>query len=315
MGHALLRSSIAYNSSSRQPLVPNMNESQASPAKMAWPESLAPIANRLCCPVCRSELNFTGEHIACTGCAQNYPLLEGMPLLAKEGTVENWAPETTISEDSTEYQQAYQEVAEAEFYNREYERHLFKRWSTATEYRLLNRLLGSQGRSEIILDIPSGGGRLSPGIAPHADLIIEADIALGQILYGSRKPALETPQLWMTASAFHIPLRDNAVDGTVCPRLNHHLPSAAERERLIEELLRVSRRFVVMTFFDYHSFKNWWRRARAPFNKKPPKLTMTVQRVRELAEANGARLVEYPMLSALSSGHRYALMVKEDAPG
>lgn len=236
-----------------------------------------------------------------------------MPLMAQEGTVDTWSPETGISEDSVEYQQAYRDVAEAEFYNTEYEAHLFKRWSTATEYRLLKRLLGSQGHSEVILDLPSGGGRLSAGIAPHTDLIIEADIALGQIVYGAQKSTLSVPQIWMTASAFHIPLRDNAVDGTVCPRLNHHLPSAAERERLIEELLRVSRRFVVMTFFDYHSFKNTWRRVRAPFNKKPPKLTMTVQRVRELAEANGARLVDYPMLSPLSSGHRYALMVKDES--
>ncbi len=267
-----------------------MNDSPSSTQGPDWPASLAPIADRLCCPSCRGDLRYTGEHIDCTACAQAFPILEGMPLLAKEGTVESWSPGTTISEDSTEYQQAYQEVAEAEFYNREYERHLFKRWSTAAEYRILERLLGSQGRSEVILDIPSGGGRLSPAIVPHTDLLVEADIALGQILYGSRKPALDTPQLWMTASAFHIPFRDNAVDGTVCPRLNHHLPSAEERERLIEELLRVSRRFVVMTFFDYHSFKNWWRRVRAPFNKKPPKMTMTVQRVRELAEANGARL-------------------------
>ena len=82
-------------------------------------------------------------------------------------------------------------------------------------------------------------------------------------------------------------------------------------ERLIEELLRVSRRFVVMTFFDFYSLKNWLRRARRPFNKKPPKLTMKVERVRELAAANGARLVKYPMLAPTSSGHRYALMVKD----
>jgi ubiquinone/menaquinone biosynthesis C-methylase UbiE len=144
----------------------------------------------------------------------------------------------------------------------------------------------------------------------HTELLIEADIGVGQVLYGKRHSKLDTPQIWMTASAFHIPFRDNSVDGTVCCRLCHHLPSAIERERLVEELLRVSRRFVIMTFFDYYSLKNWLRRARRPFNKKPPKMTMTVQRVRELAEANGARLVQYPMLAPTSSGHRYALMVK-----
>lgn len=288
-----------------------MNDSVA--ASSSWPEPLAPIADRLCCPACGGALRFTEGHIACTACPQTYPVHEGIPLMAREGTVDTWSPETEISEDSIEYQQAYRELEEAAFYNTEYEAHRLKRWSTATEYRLLERLLGSQGRSEVILDIPSGGGRLSPRIAEYAELVVEADIALGQVLYGSRKPPLATPQVWMTASAFHIPFRDNAVDGTVCPRLNHHLPSAAERERLIEELLRVSKRFVIMTFFDHYSLKNWLRRIRAPFNKKPPKLTMTVERVRELAEANGARLVACPMLSPTSSGHRYALMVKDGA--
>lgn len=283
-------------------------------AAAGWPPHLAPVADRLRCPVSRAPLRYADGRLHSTGGDASYPVLEGIPLLAIEGTVDGWAPGVQVSEDSTAYQQAYQEVEEAEFYNREYRDRRLKRWSTAAEYRLLDRLLGSQGRSEMILDLPSGGGRLSPRIAAHADLLIEADIALGQVLVGKRQPPLATPQIWMTASAFHIPLRDDAVDGTVCPRLCHHLPSPAERERLIEELLRVSRRFVVMTFFDHHSLKNWLRRIRAPFNKKPPKLTMTVRRVRELAEANGARLVACPMLSPTSSGHRYALMVKNPRP-
>jgi hypothetical protein len=117
----------------------------------------------------------------------------------------------------------------------------------------------------------------------------------------------------MTASAFHIPLRDNAVDGTVCVRLAHHLPTAVERERLLRELLRVSRRFVVMTYFDHHSLKNLLRRLRRPFNRKEPKMTMTTERVAALAREAGARLVDAPPLSRMGSGHRYALIVKEGA--
>jgi SAM-dependent methyltransferase len=232
-------------------------------------------------------------------------------MLARAGTVESEEPGDWDGEDSTPYQQEYEEFAEAEGYNRAYQDEMLKRWSTNREFRLLDQLLSSQGRSETLLDLPCGGGRLSPRIGAHTDLLLEADIAVGQVLYGKRHSDLDTPQVWMTASAFHIPLADNAVDGTVCCRLCHHLPLPAERERLIEELLRVSRRFVVMTFFDYYSLKNWLRRARRPFNKKPPKLTMKVSQVRELAEANGARLVKYPMLAPTSSGHRYALMVKD----
>ena len=275
------------------------------------PPLLRPVEHLLCCPACGASLAVGSDELRCAGCDAVYPIRDGVPLLAREGTVENWEPGSEFDEDSTGYQQAYQEVDEAEYYNRAYQDQLLKRWSTNREFRLLDRLLSSQGHSSLLLDIPSGGGRLSPRMAPYTDHLIEADIAVGQVLYGRRHSQLETPQIWMTASAFHIPFRDNSVDGSVCCRLNHHLPTPAERERLIEELLRVSRRFVIMTFFDYYSLKNWLRRARRPFNRKPPKMTMTVRRVRELAEANGARLVEYPMLAPTSSGHRYALMVKD----
>lgn len=269
------------------------------------------ITRLLRCPGCAGDLSLDHARFRCENCNEHYPVHDGVPMLARQGTVENWASGVEPNEDSTEYQREYEEFAEAEIYNRAYQDELLKRWSTNREFRLLDQLLTSQGHSKLLLDLPCGGGRLSPRIGAHTELLIEADIAVGQVLYGKRHSQVETPQVWMTASAFHIPLADNSVDGAVCCRLCHHLPLPAERERLIEELLRVSNRFVIMTFFDYYSLKNWLRRARRPFNKKPPKLTMTVRRVRELAEANGARLVQYPMLAPTSSGHRYALMVKE----
>lgn len=285
-----------------------MSDSNTVPDTESGLERIRPL---LCCPACAGNLALDPDQFRCENCGEHYPVHDGVPMLARKGTVESWASGADLDEDSSEYQKEYEEFAEAELYNRAYQDQLLKRWSTVREFKLLDQLLASQGHSELLLDLPSGGGRLSPRIGAHTDLLIEADIAAGQVLYGRRHSNLETPQVWMTASAFHIPLRDNSVDGTVCCRLCHHLPTPEERERLIRELLRVSRRFVIMTFFDFYSLKNWLRRVRQPFNKKPPKLTMTVKRVRELAEANSARLVKYPMLAPTSSGHRYALMVKD----
>jgi PHD/YefM family antitoxin component YafN of YafNO toxin-antitoxin module len=117
----------------------------------------------------------------------------------------------------------------------------------------------------------------------------------------------------MTASAFQIPLRDSSVDGTVCVRLNHHLPTEAERQQLVRELLRVSKRFVIMSFFDYYSLKNTLRRLRRPFNRKPSKSTMKTRELRRLAQDCGATLVACPAIFSMGSGHRYALMVKDKA--
>ena len=167
------------------------------------------------------------------------------------------------------------------------------------------------GHSRIVLDLPCGGSRLTPAFADAAELVIEADIAHGQLLFGRAESSVATPRVWMTASAFHIPLRDNGVDGTICVRLSHHLPTAAERERLLTELLRVSRRFVIMTFFDHYSLKNLLRRLRRPFDRLPPKMTMTTARVAEFAREHGARLIAAPPLSRIGSGHRYALIAKD----
>lgn len=224
--------------------------------------------------------------------------------------VDNKKPADQTSEA---YQQNYQKDQRAATYNAKYRDRWTKRISTWREFRLLDRMLRNQGRCKVLLDLPCGGGRLSPPMARYADLLIEADVALGQLRYGRVHGRVPTHQVWMTASGFHIPLRDASVDGTVCVRLNHHLPTEAEREGLVRELLRVSKRFLIMSFFDYYSLKNTLRRLRRPFNRKPPKSTMKVAELERLAQDCGATLVECAAFFLIGSGHRYALMVKDKA--
>jgi SAM-dependent methyltransferase/uncharacterized protein YbaR (Trm112 family) len=270
---------------------------------------LAAIQELLACPHCGGRLELAGVGIECAGCKKTFPVHDGIPLLAVLDEPELEAPvhhgPTRIS-----YQKEYQQVDAATEYNTKYERHLLKRWSTRREYQLLNRLLASQLRCRTLLELPCGGGRLSPAMAPYADLMIEADVALGQLQYGRAHTRIQTPQHWLTASALRIPFRDASVDAVVCVRLCHHLPQPKERERLVIELLRVARRFVILTFFDYHSLKNLLRRVGQPFHKKRPKYTMTQEEVRGIAARHGARLTACPVLSWIGSGHRYALLVK-----
>ncbi len=234
-------------------------------------------------------------------------------MLAIRGTSETWGKPQPVGQ-STAYQAEYQQVENAAAYNLEYRRQLLKRSSTRREFDLIRRHIARVGRSRVVLDLPCGGGRLTPAFAGSADLVIEADIALGQVLFGRAESSVPTSRAWITASAFHIPLRDQAVDGTISVRLSHHLPTEAERERHLVELLRVSRRFVIMTFFDHWSLKNWLRRMRRPFDRQPPKMTMTSAHVAEIARRHGARLIDAPPLSRVGSGHRYALIVREAAP-
>ena len=187
-----------------------------------------------------------------------------------------------------------------------YEVRALKRLSTQRERHLIAKLLRAQGRVGTLLELPCGGGRLSPSFAPWTELLVQADTGWGQLLHANRRPTLPVPRVLLAASGFHVPFRDGSLDGVACVRLSHHLPTVEERHRLLRELLRVAHRYVLMTFFDHHSLKNRLRQR----TRKPPKMTMTVDEVSSIAREHGAELVAAPMLSWVGSGHRYALMVK-----
>jgi len=271
--------------------------------------SLQPIQNVLVCPACRCGLQIKQDAITCTNCKRVYPIHEGIPHFAGYQNDEAGLKEA-LEISKKNYEHRYDDYKKARNYNLKYDRQLLKRLSTRREYKILKRLLGQQQHCATMLEIPCGGGRISPRLENATDMLIEADIGLGQILYGMTREKIKIPQIWMTASAFHIPLQDNSVDAAVCIRLSHHLPAYSQREELLAELLRVARRYVVMTFFDYHSIKNILRRLR----QSKPKLTMTISQVASIAALHGAKLVAYPWLSIVNSGHRYALLVKTPSP-
>ncbi|HEV7734138.1 MAG TPA: Trm112 family protein [Candidatus Binatia bacterium] len=272
-------------------------------------EFLRVIEPNLVCPACREPLRLDGHELVGTACGHRYPVIDGIARLAILGTEETWKAAPSGA-GSGAYQQNYQKVVAAEGYNRAYQEKTLKRLSTRRELTLLRDLLGSQGRTRTLLNLPAGGGRLSGPLAETTDLLVEGDIAVGQLLYGAANRDWATPEVRMTASAFHIPLRDRGVTGTVCIRLCHHLPTPEERGRLLAELLRVSDRFVLMTFFDFNSPKNLLRRARRFIDHNKPKFTMRVAEVADIAARNGFTLRQCPWLSMLGSGHRYALLVR-----
>jgi uncharacterized protein YbaR (Trm112 family)/ubiquinone/menaquinone biosynthesis C-methylase UbiE len=269
---------------------------------------LEPIKSMLVCPACRRELQFHQYEIACKNCNRIYPIRADIPQFAihKEDAA---ASVETSMKSTPSYEQRYVDFEKAKNYNLKYDRKLLKRFSTIREYQILKRLLSGQQRCATMLEIPCGGGRLSPQLIDATDLLIQADIGMGQILYAMTQETFNIPQIYMTASAFSIPLRDSSVDASVCVRLSHHLATAKQRESLLAELLRVSRRYVIMTFFDDNSIKNKLRRLRG----KRTKLTMTIAQISELAAAQGARLAASPWLSVIGSGHRYALVVKSNS--
>jgi SAM-dependent methyltransferase len=270
--------------------------------------NLARLAPLWACPKCAAaDLRVADARLACAGCGEEYPVREGIPLFGRSGGVTGLgAAEAGAS--SIEYQDVYSQQP-AEPTPRHWRARLRHRQRRRSEEDILRRLLAPQARSAAVLDLPCGGmARLSGAIGAHADLLIEADISFEQV---RADRACFPPSLagaWMTASAFHIPLRDDAVDGAVCARLAHHLPSDAELDRALGELLRVARRFVVFSFADRRAPKRFWRRLRG---RPEPICHTSAARIAELAGRHGARYAQALVWSPLGSRHTWALLVKE----
>lgn len=198
----------------------------------------------------------------------------------------------------------------ADSYRDEYRKKLHRKLSDKLERRLFERLFAETGHLESLLDLPCGRGRLRSLFLEHADRVVEADWSF-HMLVGNRGDHGEHERAtYVRASGLAFPFADDSFDGVASIRLNHHMDEMSEREHHVSELMRVARRYVIVTFFDYHSFKNRLRRLRAPINKKRPKRTMSVAQVQGMAKARGWRLKTAPTLSWLGSGHRFALLEK-----
>lgn len=205
------------------------------------------------------------------------------------------------------YQQNYQTIERAQKYNSKYKQKLFKRWTTARELAILGKAFSLVPQAGVVLDLPCGGGRLYSAVRPHCRRILGMDYALGQVQH--YRAAIQDPQArFAVGSGLQIPMADAAVNGVLCVRLMHHLPRPEDRAKLFRELMRVAGQFVIVTFFDTYSVKNWIRRLTKPFHGKRDKMTMSHREIRELARESGFHLVKSFPLAFFFSGHRYAVL-------
>jgi ubiquinone/menaquinone biosynthesis C-methylase UbiE len=103
-----------------------------------------------------------------------------------------------------------------------------------------------------VLDVPSGAGRFLGTLAQGSRRVIEIDVAF-EILEFAREKAsrARANACVLQGDASRLPLTDGAVDCVFSNRLLHHILGPAERQAILREFHRVSRRWTVVSFFNY----------------------------------------------------------------
>ncbi|HTF87006.1 MAG TPA: methyltransferase domain-containing protein [Planctomycetota bacterium] len=96
----------------------------------------------------------------------------------------------------------------------------------------------------IALDVPCGYGRMSDLLRARGASPVSLDISPDMA-----RAAHANSGRGVVGELEHLPLADRSVDVSICFRFLHHVPTRAQRVGILKQLARVSRRYVVLTWF------------------------------------------------------------------
>lgn len=137
-----------------------------------------------------------------------------------------------------------------------------KRWknrrSALRDLRLVERILRRHGvrpGSGGILDAPCGTGRLSRLLTTYDVPYVGVDVSTQMLV----RATMLSPGLVARAQVEALPFADGAFDVVVCCRLLHHLHDHGKLAAIVKELVRVSDRLLVASFWDRNSLHGWRR--------------------------------------------------------
>ncbi len=166
------------------------------------------------------------------------------------------------------YRQRMQHAKRARLYAERFENGS-RRGINEREQRAVANIFESLADVRSVVDVPSGAGRFAKVLSGGRQLI-EADVAF-EILEFARERAekAELNIAFLQSDAAKLPLADGSVDCVFCNRLLHHIVSAEEREVFLREFHRVSRKYLVISFFDYHAFGGVRKLLKALKGRKP----------------------------------------------
>lgn len=115
------------------------------------------------------------------------------------------------------------------------------------EQNSLRKLLSGLGNLDVALDLPSGTGRLAGVLGEYADRVILADTSPVMLEFARANLGDAAEYLRTNAEAIGLPAE--SVDLVFCHRLLNHVPDPGVRARIMTELARVSRRYVVVSCY------------------------------------------------------------------
>lgn len=134
----------------------------------------------------------------------------------------------------------------------------------ARKWRTILRALDRASGVKTILDLPCGTGRFTGALCERGFEVVGSDISL-EMMQVARPKTVDLPGCagYLQADAEALPLRAGAVDCVMSIRFLFHVEPEA-RVRILREMARVSRRWLILDYRHRYSTRYWlWRLKRA----------------------------------------------------
>jgi SAM-dependent methyltransferase len=209
----------------------------------------------------------------------------------------------------------YNSVEGANDYLHKFERNWTERVNNWHEKRLIRRFLRSVSpidRAGLALDLPCGYGRLYSMVRELGIPVVEGDWSFPLLGTARRihthRYGPEPSQNYVRATALALPFGGGAFEFVLSVRLSHHIREHEQRLQYLREVLRVSKKWALFTYFDAESVKNRMHEFGRRFNHKRAKWTLTFDEVQMVGRAEGFEVIQWAWISRFFSGHRYMLM-------
>jgi ubiquinone/menaquinone biosynthesis C-methylase UbiE len=162
------------------------------------------------------------------------------------------------------------------------------------EMRLVDRAFKLIPKAHRILDLPCGGGRVTVHLAKQGYNVSSADLSEAMLTITRENVA---------SNGFKCPVErqdiekltyaDSAFDSVISFRLFHHFPNPEIRQRAVNELCRVAKHFVALSYFSPASLTSVKRGLRAAMGgRKSDKHPTPLSELKRYFAKAGFRLVK-----------------------
>src|SRR5262245_6720613 len=131
------------------------------------------------------------------------------------------------------------------------------------ELRLVDRAFALVPKTHRVLDVPCGGGRVALRLARQGYRTAAGDLSDSMLAIAKENVAqagLDCPVERLDVE--QLSYANRAFDTIVNFRLFHHFPTPDIRQRVVSELCRVARKYVVLSYFSSFSIPSLKRKLR-----------------------------------------------------